>query len=799
MPYKQAAVPPSQLPQHTAQLHQPPVAALQLNPWYFSRTFSHQTGHSGALTSHDDDDDFNEVDPDMEDRPREPNLPKPVVIHGVDKSVTEGNAVMPEPDGVSVSTPAMTLPPKVTTTTEVYTRVVKEIMCTVGHTAVMPNMYPPEGLCQYLYYTDVVIVDGEIRASLIQNSWQLFQMKATTYQTIKAGIAFDYRYISLVKIYGVRQELDRLAQQNIQNYGLLNVITKPGELNATVEALKPVIEAFKDVQGDDADKRTVIAIGSLSYEYAFMNEYKEIFENVVNTFNADAVVAISSVSTMESSDTCFAAPPNVLVSPTPKFPSFETHWPLVRANATYASMKPLVGLSFEMATMFYVLEDEAPSLNEGAYAKCKGFGMTSRDAICGEKAGTASSDQLLNDPYVIYGTFLDDATQKRVAFAEYFTSGRDKVRWQETAIRMSCYFCFKQCRGVSLPLRDQGSSLRLAAVILALIVFLGTLSLVVVLATGSLQNAREVVCTVGHTAVADAMYPPEKICQYLFYTDVVIVDGRVQASLDQNSWNHFQRKALNYSDVRMGVAFDHRYITSDLINDARDVLDSIAMNHIRDYGLLNIVRKPHELTGVVWSMKTVVEALKDLQGSDPDRRTVIAVGSYDYSGQSFVNEYDYIIREIVETFKADIVIAISSVSSMEDEDKCFAAPPNVLSTVKERFPSMETHWRFIQNSTTYSNSKTLVGVSLEMATLMYVLKQDASNLMDALYARCRGFTLTSRDAFFLARRDYGRIRHRAALMLFNVHLGDVRKKCGADAFNLVKWVCQEFRGAKECG
>ncbi|KAL3213944.1 hypothetical protein MRX96_007344 [Rhipicephalus microplus] len=288
-------------------------------------------------------------------------------------------------------------------------------------------MYPPEGPCQYLYYTDVVIVGGAIRASLVQDSWRLFQAKASTYKKVKAGIAFDYRYISRVKIYSALPELQRLARQRMEHYGLLNVITEPDELNATVEAMRPVLKALKEIQSNDPNRKTVIAIGSLNYKSGgFDREYKQIIKNVVNTFNADAVIAISSVSAMESTDNCSAVPPNVLSSQSPDFPSLETHWPLVRSNAKYASGKTLVGLSFEMGTLLYVLESEAVSPRDAAYAKCKDFGITSRDAICGRRNRTDTGDQFLDEPYVLYGTFLDGDTRKYVAFAEYFTSCRDK-------------------------------------------------------------------------------------------------------------------------------------------------------------------------------------------------------------------------------------------------------------------------------------------------------------------------------------------------------------------------------------
>ncbi|KAL1468115.1 hypothetical protein MTO96_041687 [Rhipicephalus appendiculatus] len=243
-------------------------------------------------------------------------------------------------------------------------------------------MYPPEAICQYLYYTDVVIVDGKIRASLERNSWKLFQMMARTSKKTKFGIAFDHWHIT------------------------------------------PQLE-LKTIQGSDADKRTVIAIGSYDYT-GFIDKYKNIFANVLNTFKVDAVIAISSVSSMEDKASCYAAPPTVVSSPQPRFPSLETHWPLVSAKAKYANAEKLRGLSFEMGTLLYVLEKDAASLNDSAYAKCLDFGMTTRDVLCGMRA-FVNRKQYLSRPYMLYATFVrDEKTPRRVAFTEFAISPRNK-------------------------------------------------------------------------------------------------------------------------------------------------------------------------------------------------------------------------------------------------------------------------------------------------------------------------------------------------------------------------------------
>ncbi|KAL3198904.1 hypothetical protein MRX96_001484 [Rhipicephalus microplus] len=290
-------------------------------------------------------------------------------------------------------------------------------------------MYPPDGLCQYLFYNDVVIVDGAILASNDRNSWRLFQKKAKQYKKTKSGIAFDHRYITSQLLSDATQQLKMLENGKINNYGLLNIIQKPDELRAAVVAMKPVVEKLKEMQGGDPGKKTVVALGSYDYSpMGFMKTYKEIFTDVVNNFKADAVIAISSVSSMEDDSTCYAAPPNVVKSPMPRFPSLATHWPLVSKNTSYINGEILLGLSFEMGTLVYVLQQNARNLNSSAFAKCKDYGMTTRDAICGQRKTTDPHVQYLRYPYMVYATFMKGRSKHHVVFAEYHVTVRDKLQ-----------------------------------------------------------------------------------------------------------------------------------------------------------------------------------------------------------------------------------------------------------------------------------------------------------------------------------------------------------------------------------
>ncbi|KAL1466659.1 hypothetical protein MTO96_042584, partial [Rhipicephalus appendiculatus] len=58
---------------------------------------------------------------------------------------------------------------------------------------------------------------------------------------------------------------------------------------------------------------------------------------------------------------------------------------------------------------------------------------------------------------------------------------------------------------------------------------------------------------------------------------------------------------------------------------------------------------------------------------------------------------------------------------------------------------------------------------------------------------------SARDKFFSASERYGRLHHRSVWLLFNVHLGDIRARCGADAFGVIKWFCRDYRGSTSCG
>lgn len=343
-------------------------------------------------------------------------------------------------------------------------------------------------------------------------------------------------------------------------------------------------------------------------------------------------------------------------------------------------------------------------------------------------------------------------------------------------------------------------------------------------------------CTVGDTAVTMSMYPPDKVCTYLYYTHVVIQGDSIRGAKVETSWESFKLAAARYRYVKMGISFDHRYITAAKITTATNPLALLSSSNIRHFGVLNVITKHLDLLNIVMPMKPVLEEIKKQFNYS---HTVIAIGSRDYSDQGFPT-FSEIIKTAVDTFPVDTVIAIASVSSAPSRSECSAVPPNVLHTFeREKNPSLAKLWHLLERNATTKQTTTL-GLSFEMGTLMYELSSEHNKLADAVYALCTATSLTSREALCgsgISIEDskhklpapyltYGsfptggnkkrvvftdfkttaadrfvnvsggtgstNLRSRVAWMLFNVHLEDTAQRCAVKPFEVEEKFCKVF-------
>ncbi|KAL1481942.1 hypothetical protein MTO96_015256 [Rhipicephalus appendiculatus] len=104
-------------------------------------------------------------------------------------------------------------------------RVTNRLLCTVGSRAHSEEMLPPDGICDLMFYTDVVWLDGDLRGAQNQQSWKTFQVVAQTSTRTGHGLSVDYGkandfFGSLTMPLG-RQKLRDLFLKNVVHYGIL--------------------------------------------------------------------------------------------------------------------------------------------------------------------------------------------------------------------------------------------------------------------------------------------------------------------------------------------------------------------------------------------------------------------------------------------------------------------------------------------------------------------------------------------------------------------------------------------------
>ncbi|KAH8028982.1 hypothetical protein HPB51_021837 [Rhipicephalus microplus] len=222
-----------------------------------------------------------------------------------------------------------------------------------------------------------------------------------------------YRYVTAQAFddQAMKKHLDKLASANIKNYGILNMVTSVKTWDDSMNRARGTIAKLKEIQGDDSNRKIVIALGLFDYnEPNAWDKYRKGFRDAVDTNNeqvnpkvrhvgvdlgarntmADTVIAISSMSMVESSDTCYAAPTSVLDSSrlqdparttAKSYPDLKTHAALVSANVMYNKNSTRLGLSFEMGALFYSLNETTDSLEKRAYHPCERFYLTGLDIV----------------------------------------------------------------------------------------------------------------------------------------------------------------------------------------------------------------------------------------------------------------------------------------------------------------------------------------------------------------------------------------------------------------------------------
>ncbi|KAL3196852.1 hypothetical protein MRX96_014946 [Rhipicephalus microplus] len=290
------------------------------------------------------------------------------------------------------------------------------------------------------------------------------------------------------------------------------------------------------------------------------------------------------------------------------------------------------------------------------------------------------------------------------------------------------------------------------------------------------------------------MVPPDGLCNYIYYTSVVVSKGNIYAIEGTRSWNVFQNALSTFKKTSGGIGFDVRYVT---VQDLDATLDSkwlknLTSRNVKHYGVLNVLETSAKVKGVFGKAKDLLKQMKTLQGSDGNRRTLIAMGIYNYHEKDAWSNLQEMFTEAVEQSVADTVIAYSSVGWIQSESECLSVPPSVWDKSvfledsaknADRVPDIQTVVGMMKKDRKIKEG-IRIGFSFELATLAYILlKLDAANPYKNINAPCSRMFLTDLSQLCeeLSKSSTS-LRQDVSVLLLNAHLGDFSKngKCSKE-------------------
>ncbi|KAL1420324.1 hypothetical protein MTO96_024408 [Rhipicephalus appendiculatus] len=267
-------------------------------------------------------------------------------------------------------------------------------------------------------------------------------------------------------------------------------------------------------------------------------------------------------------------------------------------------------------------------------------------------------------------------------------------------------------------------------------------------------SVDQLICTVSETAVFQQLVPMDGLCHYVYYTNMMIVKGVLTPVKVTVSWNMFKRVVKRFNKTTGGVGFDVRYVTeTDLQAQVRDQLDELSSGNVKHSGVLNVLASSAKLKDLFKKARGLLSRLKTFQVRDFSRKTLLALGIYNYLGDKAWQILQEVFASAVDDAVADTVIAYSSVGWIERRSECFSHPPSIFNSSKYtgearknagRAPDIFTVSRMMAKDKQYKTNIKL-GLSFELGTLIYEVK-NKSIAIDTVNAACDSLYVASLDA-----------------------------------------------------
>ncbi|XP_064485542.1 uncharacterized protein LOC135398020 isoform X2 [Ornithodoros turicata] len=144
----------------------------------------------------------------------------------------------------------------------------RPLLCTLGSHALLPQQYPPDGLCHLLFYTHVIFDNGHFAPVESPGSWRLFQQMAGASTATHYGISFDFGAIDNLQTAlsgkAGQEDFAALFHGKIQHHGTLNVVGNKTYLQQAMSRLKtilPLVVGLHSLNTADSNKQSYIVIG----------------------------------------------------------------------------------------------------------------------------------------------------------------------------------------------------------------------------------------------------------------------------------------------------------------------------------------------------------------------------------------------------------------------------------------------------------------------------------------------------------------------------------------------------------
>ncbi|KAL1475785.1 hypothetical protein MTO96_019176 [Rhipicephalus appendiculatus] len=295
---------------------------------------------------------------------------------------------------------------------------------------------------------------------------------------------------------------------------------------------------------------------------------------------------------------------------------------------------------------------------------------------------------------------------------------------------------------------------------------------------------RAIICTVGETAISESMYPSD-YCDYLFYTDVVARHGRIHAKRNYRTWILFKQVAARSSNMKFGISFSFERLTPTRLDEVVGILDSLRIAGIRHYGLLTVLTYQSDYSSTVSSMRDVIAKLKELQGSDPGAKTVLAFGPYKYSA-NFMHTIETAFSNAADTFMADIVIAITSTGWPYRTGialvRCVIQNGILKAVEKTGQEALCKDTDFTGGPENYLGDPLYTYGVFSNESKVLIL----SEYNDSLATK-----------FLKAVSDFGDLREDTAWLLYNVHNEGPNNDCPEPPFSVLKYFRAALKGTEE--